>query len=157
MKIIILLMIASANLVFGDENADDALSDALFAVSVRGGIIEVVSDRTKNQVIPADGRPSINIETLKKAWKSCYGALILNETKTLGSFFFKGAPRNLQALDGLEGQVRFLTVSTIGNSVRIVLKLEVLGASNNVNVLYDAHIWRVNESGEWEVETAIYQ
>jgi hypothetical protein len=155
MKTIIILLITSVNLVFGREDANETLAKSVYLVTVRGGVTEVVNDVTELQMVRFEGQPSINMDTLRKAWKSCYGALIQNDKQILDSFFIKGAPRHLQVGDKLEGQLKVLTVSTQGTTVRIVLKLEV-GPSNNVNGYYDAHIWRMNPKGNWEVESILY-
>lgn len=141
----------------GEDATNHTNLEDIFVVTARGGIVEIASDRAKIPTAPSNSTLPGNMDSLKEAWKKCYGAMLLGEKNTLNSFFIKGVPRNLQTLEKHDGQVRILMISQINKSIRLILKFELITGPNESNSIYDAQVWRMSEKGKWEVESAIYQ
>lgn len=165
MKSSIILAFASLLLIFPtlsvrcQNTSTNLVQDGIFIVSARGGIIEVANDRVEIPIMPFDSETlsQEKINALKDAWKQCYGAILLNKKDSLDSFFSKGVPNVLQVIDYNEGQVKIVMTSRVKNTIRIILRIEVFQSSNVVTTIHDAHTWRMNDKGEWEVESTIYQ
>lgn len=152
-----ILSIAPMNLVCGKQPSIDSQHDGIYVIAVRNGIVNVLSDEVSIMPLPNDELSLENIASLKEAWKQCYGAMLLNEQGKLNSFFTAGLPNVLQTLDKNDGQVRIFTTSRVKNTIRVILKFEVMQSSNSLNVIYDAHIWSMNNHGKWEVKSTVYQ
>ena len=155
----VFLSIVLMTSVFGEQPSTDSQHDAIYVVAARNGIVNVVNDEINmpNIPLPNDELSSQKVASLKEAWNQCYGAMLLNKKSTLDSFFVSGLPNVLQILDKHEGQVRIFTISRVKNTIRLILKFEVIQPPDGLNVIYDAHIWSINDKGKWEVKSTIYQ
>jgi hypothetical protein len=152
-----ILSIAPMTSAYGEQSSIGSQHDGIYVVTVRNGIVNVLSDEVHIVPLTNDDLSSENIASLKEAWKQCYGAMLLNKKSTLDSFFVTGLPNVLQTLDKNEGQVKIFTTSRVKNTIRLILKYEVMQSPNSVNIIYDAHIWSINDKGKWEVKSAVYQ
>lgn len=143
--------------LYGQGKSNTPNFDEIFIVAARDHLIEILNDRAEIHTTSSDPALSENAKSLKKAWKQCYGSMLLGQNEPTSSFFPKGLPRDLQLPKNHDGKVKVLLISQVKDSIRLILKIEIIAPNNGLTIIYDAHTWKINDKGEWEVESTIYQ
>jgi hypothetical protein len=153
------LLMTPMTLIRSQEFATNAQQEGIFVVSVKNGIINIVSDDVRVPITPSvnDTLSQNNINSIKEAWKKCYAAVLMNEKDTLNAYFTKGLPLSLQTQDKYDGQARILMITQNNTTYKVILKFVIKTNDYAVNNIYDAHLWTLNDKGKWEVKSIIHQ